>query len=74
MSCGAGCRRSSDPALAWLWCRLAAAALIQPLAWELPYASGAAIKRKTKTKKQTRAKEKKSFKGMYTYLEIVVAT
>ena len=25
-----------------------AAALIQPLAWELPYASGAAIKRKKK--------------------------
>ena len=23
--------------LLWLWCRLAAAALIWPLAWELPY-------------------------------------
>ena len=30
----------------WLWCRLAAAALIQPLAWELPYATHVAIKRK----------------------------
>ena len=29
-----------DPA--WLWCRPAAAALIGPLAWLLPYASGAA--------------------------------
>ena len=28
-----------DPALLWLWCRLAAAALIHPLAWELPYAA-----------------------------------
>ena len=28
----------------WLWRRLAAAALIQPLAWELPYATGAALK------------------------------
>ena len=27
-----------DPALLWLWCRPAAAVLIQPLAWELPYA------------------------------------
>ena len=26
-----------DPALLWLWRRLAATALIQPLAWEPPY-------------------------------------
>ena len=25
-----------DPALLWLWCRLVATALIQPLAWEPP--------------------------------------
>ena len=24
MSCGVGCRCSSDPTLLWLWCRLAA--------------------------------------------------
>ena len=30
----------------WLWYRLAAAALIHPLAWELPYATGAALKEK----------------------------
>ena len=30
----------------WLCCRLAAAALIQPPAWELPFAEGAALKRK----------------------------
>ena len=29
-----------NPALLWLWCRLAAAALIRPVAWELPYAMG----------------------------------
>ena len=35
----------------WLWCRLAAAALIPPLAWELPFAAGAALESKTnKTK------------------------
>ena len=28
-----------DPALLWLWCRLAAEAPIGPLAWELPYAA-----------------------------------
>ena len=43
-------RRSLDLALLWLWCRPAAAALIQPLAWELPYAVGIPQKRKTKTK------------------------
>ena len=37
MTYGIGCRRSSDPSLLWLWCRLAVAALIQPLAWEPPY-------------------------------------
>jgi len=29
-----------DLALLWLWCRLAATALIRPLAWEAPYAAG----------------------------------
>ena len=48
MSCGAGRRLGSDPALLWLWCRPAAAALALPLAWELPYAAGAALE---KTKK-----------------------
>ena len=32
----------------WLWYRPAAAARIQPLAWELPYATGEALKRKEK--------------------------
>ena len=30
----------------WLWHRLAAVALFRPLAWGLPYAEGAALKRK----------------------------
>ena len=34
-----------DPALLWLWHRLAAAALIWHLAWELPYAAGVAMKK-----------------------------
>ena len=42
VSCGVGHRCSSDPALLWLWRRPAAAALIRPLAWEPPYAVGAA--------------------------------
>jgi len=50
VSCGIGHRCSSDLALLWLWCRLAVAALIQPLAWELPYTAGVALKRKEKKK------------------------
>ena len=37
---------SLDPMLLWLWCRLEAVAPIQPLAWEPPYAAGAALKTK----------------------------
>ena len=48
MSCGVGCRRSSDPALLWLWRRPVATALIRPLAWEPPYAAGVALKGKEK--------------------------
>ena len=38
-----------DPGLLWLWCRPAATALTQPLAWELPYATVATLKRHTHT-------------------------
>ena len=54
ISCGIGHRHGLDPMLLWLWCRMAAVALIQPLAWELPYSVGAALKTKTKTNKQTK--------------------
>ena len=49
MSCGVGHRRSSNLELLYLWCRPAATAQIRPLAWEPPYAVGAALERK-KTK------------------------
>ena len=34
----------------WLWHRLAAVALIRPLAWELPYAVGVALRRQKEIK------------------------
>ena len=40
-----------DPALPGLWCRVAATAPIRPLAWEPPYAVGAAPKKKKEKKK-----------------------
>ena len=42
-----------DPALLWLWCRLAGAAPIRCLAWEPPYAESVSLKRQ---KKQTKKK------------------
>ena len=45
MSCSVGGRQGLDLALLWLRLWPAAATLIQPLAWELPYATGAALKR-----------------------------
>ena len=44
MSCGVGCRCDSDLVLLCLWCRPAAAARTQPLAWELPHAVGVALR------------------------------
>ena len=46
-----------DLVLLWLWCRPAASALIQPLACDLSYAMGAALKRQKK--------KKKGIKGIY---------
>ena len=49
MSCDIGHRYSSHCTL--LWHRPAAATLIQPLAWELPYAMGISLKRQGGGKK-----------------------
>ena len=48
MSCGVSRGCGSDPKWLCLWGRLAVVALIQPLAWEPPYAAGAALKKKPK--------------------------
>ena len=45
MSWGIGHSLSLDPALLWLWQRPAATALIRPLAWEPPCATGAALEK-----------------------------
>ena len=49
-----GHRCGSDLALLWLWCRPAATALIRPLAWDPPYATGAALE---KTKRPEKKKQ-----------------
>jgi len=50
-----------DPVLLWLWCKPAATNLIQPLAWEPPYAVSAALE-KTKEKDHAHTHKKKSEK------------
>ena len=40
-----------NPAWLWLWCRMAAAVPIRPLAWEPPYAASVALKKDQKKKK-----------------------
>ena len=63
MSCGEGCRCGSDPVLLWLLCRLVATAPTGPLAWDPPYAAGAAqemAKRQKKKKKKERKERKRN--------------
>ena len=52
MSCSVSRRISLDPTLLWLWHRLAATGPFQPLAWEPPYAAGAALKKQKKKRKE----------------------
>jgi len=58
ISCGVGGRCGSDPVLLCLWRRLAATVLVQPLAWEHPYAVGVALK-----KERERERERSSRSG-----------
>ena len=51
-----------DPALLWLWCRLAAVAPIRPLAWEPPHAASATLKTN---------KQKRSFKS-YAFMRLSI--
>ena len=54
MSCCVGLRGSLDPVLLWLWPRPAVAALIQPRAWELSHAAGAALKSRKEKKRKNK--------------------
>ena len=69
MNYGIGDRRGLDLALLWLWYRLAAAALIQSLAWKLPYVVGVALKRPKGGKKKKRPK-KAFLKGLWKTIDV----
>ena len=53
VSRGIGRRHGSDPVLLQLWHGVAAVAMIWPLAWGPPYATGAALQSKKKKKKKS---------------------
>ena len=57
MSYSVGHSHDSDPTLLLLWCRPAAVARIGSIAWELPGASGVAIKIKKKKKKKKKKRQ-----------------
>jgi len=69
MRCGVGCKCGSDPALLWLWRRPVATAPIRPLAWEPPYAAGAAQEIATTTTTDQKTKKKKRRKR-HTYTKV----
>ena len=58
MSCGVGGRCGSDLVLLWLWYRPAAAAPTGPLAWEPPYAPGAALQSRTEKERMKECKKR----------------
>ena len=60
MSCGVHCRRGSDLMWLWLWLWTATITPIGPLAWEPPYAVGAALKKRKKEKEK-----KEGFSGKF---------
>ena len=58
MSYGVGRRQGLDLVLLWLWCKPAVTALIQPLAWELPYSAGVVLKRKQDSQNKSKQTKK----------------
>ena len=51
------------PALLWLWSKNTATVPSQPLAWELPYATGVALKRQKKNRHGVGEREAKTKGG-----------
>ena len=70
MNYGVGCRLSPNPMLLWLWHKSAAPAPVRPLAWELPYAAGTALKRQKKKIKWQFPGKQVSFLPFSTYVSV----
>ena len=59
------------PALLGLWYRMAASALVQPLTWELPYATHMALKQTNKHTKNQEVNAKAEFQTAWLGIEKV---
>ena len=65
VNCGVGHRLGLDLVLLWLWHRSAATVPIRSLAWEPPYAAGAALKsQKNPKNKQTKKTPKNPYRNI----------
>ena len=72
MSCGVGHGFGLDLGLLWLWHRPAAAAPIQALAWELTYATGAALKRQKNKQKILFKQSYWDYKANFVFKYIII--
>ena len=61
-----------DLVLLWLWYKLADAAQIQPPAWEIPYATGTALKREEKKKRRERDPKYANHKKELINLNVII--
>ena len=60
-----GSRYSSDPELLWLWRRPETTAPIRLLAWEPPYAGGAALEKAERKKGRKEGRKEKKRNGWF---------
>ena len=66
------CSGGSDLVLLWLWCRPVTTAPIRPLAWEPPYASGAALEKAKRQKKKKGARNVRVVEMSFIALQIML--
>ena len=62
MSCGVCCRRGSDPALLWLWCRQVGYSSNSTSSLGFPCTAGVALKKQNKQTRRINMKFKVSFR------------
>ena len=72
MNYGVSHRHGSDLAFLWLWHRQVAVAPVGPLAWEPPYATGTALKRKKDKTKKKKKNQKQQTNKTHTQMNYII--